>query len=49
MKDFGYGGAIYPIHPNAAEIEGFRAYPSLAATPEPVDYAYVAIGAESHP
>ena len=34
-----------PIHPNAAEIEGFKAYPSLAATPEPVDYAYVAIGA----
>jgi acyl-CoA synthetase (NDP forming) len=45
MKEFGYGGKIYPIHPNAAEIEGFRAYLSLAATPEPVDYAYVAIGA----
>ena len=45
MKDFGYAGTIYPIHPNAAEIEGFKAYPSLAATPEPVDYAYVAIGA----
>ena len=49
MKDFGYGGAIYPIHPNAGEIEGFRAYPSLAATPEPVDYAYVAIGASRIP
>ncbi|WP_404863495.1 acetate--CoA ligase family protein [Georhizobium sp. MAB10] len=45
MKDFGYAGAIYPIHPKADEIEGLKAYPTLADTPEPVDYAYVAIGA----
>ncbi|WP_414473089.1 acetate--CoA ligase family protein [Microvirga sp. M2] len=49
LKDFGYGGAIYPIHPSASEIEGCRAYPSLASTPEPVDYAYVAIGAQRIP
>lgn len=45
MKEFGYPGAIYPIHPTAQEIEGLPAYPSLADTPEIVDYAYVAIGA----
>ena len=49
MKDFGFKGALYPIHPNAPEVEGLKAYPSLGATPEPVDYAYVAIGAERIP
>ena len=49
MKDFGYAGTIYPIHPKAGEVEGLRCYPSLAAAPEPIDYAYVAIGAERIP
>jgi acyl-CoA synthetase (NDP forming) len=49
LKEFGYGGEIYPIHPSAAEIEGCKAYPNLASTPEPVDYAYVAIGAQRIP
>jgi acyl-CoA synthetase (NDP forming) len=49
MKDFGYAGRLYPIHPKAAEVEGLQAYPSLADTPEPVDYAYVAIGAQAIP
>ncbi len=49
MVDFGFAGTIYPIHPKAEEIEGFTAYPSLAGTPEPVDYAYVGIAAERIP
>lgn len=49
MKAFGYTGQIYPIHPTATEIEGLKAYPSLGETPEPIDYAYVAIGAERIP
>lgn len=49
IKAYGFSGQIYPIHPSATEIESFRAYPNLAATPEPVDYAYVAIGAERIP
>lgn len=49
MKDFGYEGRLYPIHPKAAEVEGLPAYPSLSETPEPVDYAYVALGAKSIP
>ena len=36
---------LYPIHPTAAEIDGLPAYASLQDTPEPVDYAYVAIPA----
>lgn len=49
LKDFGYEGQIYPIHPSAAEIEGLTAYPSIAEAPEPVDYAYIAIGAARIP
>jgi acyl-CoA synthetase (NDP forming) len=49
MKDFGYPGELYPIHPRAAEVEGLRCHPSLAQTPKPVDYAYIAIGARSIP
>jgi acyl-CoA synthetase (NDP forming) len=40
---------LYPIHPTATEIDGLPAYPSLQATPEPVDYAYVAIPAAGVP
>ena len=49
MKAFGYPGQIYPIHPKAPEVEGLPAFPSLGATPEPVDYAYMAIAAERVP
>lgn len=49
LKDFGFAGSIYPIHPQASEIEGLTAYPSMAETPEQIDYAYVAIGAQRIP
>ena len=49
LKAFGYEGAIYPIHPQAEEIEGLPAYRSLGATPREIDYAFVAIGAERIP
>jgi len=46
LHEFGFEGDIYPIHPKAGEVEGLRAYPSLADAPKNVDYTYVAIGAE---
>ena len=49
MKDFGYSGKIYPVHPKAEEIEGLKCYPSLSETPESIDYAYVAVGARRIP
>jgi len=49
IREFGYTGAIYPIHPSAAEIDGLPAYKSLGETPEPVDYAYIAIAAAQVP
>ena len=49
LREHGYPGAIYPIHPSAAEIEGIAAYRSLAAAPAAVDYAYIAIPAAQVP
>jgi len=49
LRAFGYAGAIYPIHPTASAIEDLPCYRSLAETPQPVDYAYVAIGARAIP
>jgi len=49
LRAFGYEGAIWPVHPTASEVEGLPAYPSLGDTPDIVDYAFVAIGAERVP
>lgn len=45
IREFGYQGAIFPIHPTANEIDGLPAYKNLADTPQPIDYAYIAIAA----
>jgi acyl-CoA synthetase (NDP forming) len=29
FKEYGFPGRLYPINPNATEILGFKAYPSL--------------------
>ncbi len=44
---FGFKGQVYPVHPKAAEVEGYAAVPSLADLPESVDFAYVAVAAEA--
>ena len=49
IREFGFEGAIYPIHPTAAEIDGLPAYRTLADTPQPIDYAYIAIAAAQIP
>jgi acetyltransferase len=35
--DAGFAGEVYPVHPTETEIEGRRAWPTLAALPEDVD------------
>jgi len=42
----GYQGAIYPIHPNAEEILGKRAYKSVKDVPGEIDIAVFAIPAK---
>src|SRR5688572_33314050 len=49
LREHGYAGAIYPIHPAAQEIEGLAAYRSLADMPQAVDYDYIAIAAAQVP
>ncbi len=49
IRKAGYDGVIYPIHPSADEVDGLRAYRSLADTPQPVDYAYIAVAAQHIP
>jgi len=43
LKDQGYPGPIYPVHPEAREIDGLRAYPSISAIPGPVDLAIILV------
>ncbi len=49
IREFGFTGDIYPIHPTAPEIDGLTAYKTLADTPKPVDYAYIAVGGAQIP
>ena len=49
IREYGFAGEIYPIHPTAPTIDGLTAYPSLAATPKPVDYAYIAVSGAQIP
>jgi len=45
IKNFGYQGRLYPINPQADEIEGFKAYPDLVSLPEKVDLVIVSVPA----
>jgi acyl-CoA synthetase (NDP forming) len=45
LLDKGYPGRILPVNPKYDAIAGLRCYPSIAAIPEPVDLAIVAVPA----
>ena len=45
LKDWGYRGAVLPVHPQAVEIDGLKAFNSVAALPPETDVAIVAIPA----
>ncbi len=45
MRNFGYAGRLYPVNPKLADIDGIKAYPNLAALPEPVDLVIVTVAA----
>jgi len=40
-----FEGPVYPVNPNAAEIEGWRCYPSVETLPEVPDLALVVLRA----
>lgn len=39
----GYAGRIYPINPQAGEIEAIQAYPTLVDVSDPIDLAVIAV------
>ena len=45
----GYPGRVYPINPREGEILGFKAYPSIAQVPEPVDQAILVVPSSDMP
>ncbi len=40
-----FAGSVYPVHATAADVQGVRAYPNVAALPQAVDLAIIAIPA----
>jgi acyl-CoA synthetase (NDP forming) len=46
MRAQGFKGGLYPINPNRAEVQGLKAYASIADLPETPDVAIVAVAAE---
>jgi len=49
LIQFDYKGKIYPIHPEAGEVSGLKAYPSILDVPGPVDHVTCAIRAALTP
>lgn len=46
MQRHGYQGAVYPVNPAREEIQGHKAYASLAALPEVPELALVVVGGD---
>ena len=46
LRQQGFKGAIYPVNPRVASIDGLRCYPDIASLPEVPDVAIVLLGAE---
>jgi|YelNatPaOPRAMG01_1025707.scaffolds.fasta_scaffold06072_6 acetyl-CoA synthetase (ADP-forming) len=49
LKEYGYGGRIYPVNPQAKEILGLKAYPSISSIPDSVDMVVVSVPAHMVP
>ncbi|WP_080671619.1 bifunctional GNAT family N-acetyltransferase/acetate--CoA ligase family protein [Salinispora cortesiana] len=43
LRDYGFTGAVVPVHPSARTVAGLPAYPSAAAAGLPIDLAVVAV------
>ncbi|MDQ6827695.1 MAG: acetate--CoA ligase family protein [Gemmatimonadota bacterium] len=39
----GFTGAIFPVNPNAAAVNGIKAYPAIGAVPDRVDLAVIVV------
>jgi acyl-CoA synthetase (NDP forming) len=43
LLDSGFAGKIYPVHPDAGEIDGLKAYSRVSEIPDPVDLAIILV------
>jgi len=43
LKEMGYEGHIWPVHPDKKEIAGLKAFPDIASLPEPPDASFLGI------
>ncbi|MBO6559461.1 MAG: acetate--CoA ligase family protein [Nisaea sp.] len=46
LKRHGYAGRIYPVNPARDTVLGEKAWPSVSAIPEPVEFAYILLDAD---
>ena len=46
LRNLGYRGTVYAVHPKHKEVLGFPCYPDLKSLPGPVDSVAVLLGAE---
>ncbi|MGQ9713235.1 MAG: CoA-binding protein, partial [Anaerolineae bacterium] len=46
LRNLGYTGAVYAVHPKYREVLGFPCYPDLGSLPGPVDSVAVLLAAE---
>ena len=49
MRVFNFSGSVYPIHPRAKNIEGYKVFKSLKDISEPIDLLISCISAEQVP
>ncbi|MBC7334818.1 MAG: acetate--CoA ligase family protein, partial [Clostridia bacterium] len=49
LQQYGYPGKIYPVNPRYEKVAGLRCYPSLAAVPDEIDLAVIALPAAAVP
>ena len=49
LREAGFQGRIYPINPNANEIQGVKVYPSVTSVPEPLDLVTITVPAAAVP
>lgn len=43
ITEYGFTGAVYPVNPKGGEINGLKAYRTLAEIPGPVDLAFILV------
>ncbi|MEB3101384.1 acetate--CoA ligase family protein [Ferviditalea candida] len=49
LKKHSFSGRVYPINPNAEEIEGWKCYSSVSDVPDPIDLLVIAVSASRIP